>query len=223
MKQTNWQIKVNLNLYKNKMLTILNDNPGFPKRNYILDDLCVLEKSINRVNLGEVNSEDKPEYTVDNIQAVIPRTKVQTSNDILIEKAIMVLDSRLKNHDLTIGNPQDTVKYLKLRLQEEEREIFACMFLSNRHQLIAYEELFKGTIDGAAVYPREVVKRALELNAAALIISHNHPSGIPEPSQADETITHRLAKALGTVDIRLLDHIIIGDSEHTSLAERGVI
>lgn len=211
MKLTNWQAKQNLNLHKNKMLTILHDNPDFPKRNYILDDLCVLEKTINRV-VTEINSEDTANYTV-----------TAQNDDTIIDKAIKILDSRIKNHEFTICNPIDTVKYLRLKLQEQEREIFACMFLNNRHQVIAYEELFKGTIDGAAVYPREVVKRALELNANAIIISHNHPSGIPEPSQADENITHKLKDALATVDIRLLDHIIIGDSEHTSLAERGVI
>jgi DNA repair protein RadC len=102
-------------------------------------------------------------------------------------------------------------------------EIFACLFLDNRHRIIVFEELFRGTIDGASVHPREVVRRALHHNAAAVILSHNHPSGIAEPSQADERITKRLKSALELVDIRLLDHLIIGDGQAVSLARRGLI
>ena len=102
-------------------------------------------------------------------------------------------------------------------------EVFACLFLDNRHRLMAFEELFRGTIDGASVHPREVVRRALAHNAAALILAHNHPSGIAEPSAADTRITERLRQALSLIDVRVLDHLIVGDAEVTSLAERGLI
>ncbi len=123
----------------------------------------------------------------------------------------------------TISSPQDTRLYLKSRLRHKPHEVFAALFLDNRHRVIKFEELFQGTIDGASVYPREVVKKALQYNAAAMIVAHNHPSGIAEPSQADESITRRLKDALGLVDIRLLDHLVIGDNETVSLAERGII
>jgi DNA repair protein RadC len=101
--------------------------------------------------------------------------------------------------------------------------VFACLFLDNRHRLIEYEELFRGTIDGASVHPREVVRRALRANAAAVIFAHNHPSGVAEPSQSDLRITQRLKDALSLVEVRVLDHVIIGDGQGTSLAERGLI
>ena len=122
-----------------------------------------------------------------------------------------------------ITSPDDTRQYLSHQLRDRPHEVFAALFLDNRHQVIQFEELFKGTIDGASVYPREVVKKALQHNAAALIIAHNHPSGIAEPSQADQNITQRLEKALALVDIRLLDHLIIGDGEIVSLAECGML
>ncbi len=100
--------------------------------------------------------------------------------------------------------------------------MFCCLYLDNRHRLLAFEELFRGTIDGASVHPREVVKRALARRAAAVILVHNHPSGIAEPSQADETITARLRDALALVDIRVVDHLIVGDGICVSLAERGL-
>ena len=101
--------------------------------------------------------------------------------------------------------------------------MFCCLYLDNRHRLIAFDELFRGTIDGASVHPREVVKQALARNAAAVILAHNHPSGVAEPSQADELITQRLKEALALVDIRLLDHVIVGDGNCLSFAERGLI
>jgi DNA repair protein RadC len=106
-------------------------------------------------------------------------------------------------------------------LSTREREVFACIFLDSQHGVLAYEELFLGTVDAASVHVREVVKRALALNAAALICSHNHPSGKPEPSTADRQITQRLSDALSLVEIRLLDHIVIGGAAEVSFAERG--
>jgi len=99
--------------------------------------------------------------------------------------------------------------------------VFACLFLDNRYRVLAFEELFRGSIGGASVHPREVVRRCIAHNAAAVILAHNHPSGTPEPSQADRTITLRLRDALGLVDVRVLDHIIVGDGAPISLAERG--
>jgi DNA repair protein RadC len=122
-----------------------------------------------------------------------------------------------------LSSPDDTRRFLAARLRGYGHEVFAALFLDNRHRVIAFEELFSGTIDGASVHPREVVKRALAHNAAAVILAHNHPSGVAEPSRADESITRRLREALGVVEIRVLDHLIVGDGEITSLAERGLI
>jgi DNA repair protein RadC len=123
--------------------------------------------------------------------------------------------------EATLDNPDVTRNYLISRLRHHQHEVFACLFLDNRHRIITFEELFHGTIDGASVHPREVIKRALQHNAAAVILAHNHPSGIAEPSRADVQITRRLVEALALVDIRVLDHLIIGDGEGVSLAERG--
>ncbi len=116
----------------------------------------------------------------------------------------------------------DAVKSLvALEMRELEHEVFACLFLDNRHRLITYEALFRGTIDSASVYPREVVKAALACNAAAVVLAHNHPSGVAEPSRADIDITARLKKALNLIDVRVLDHIIVGGNYQVPLAERG--
>jgi DNA repair protein RadC len=123
----------------------------------------------------------------------------------------------------SFGNPKATRDYLALKLGNLEHEVFAVLFLDKRHRLISYQEMFRGTIDGATVHPREVVKEALKQNAAAVILAHPHPSGVAEPSQADEFITQRLKDALGLVDIRVLDHIIVAGGDTTSLAERGLL
>jgi DNA repair protein RadC len=119
--------------------------------------------------------------------------------------------------------PAATHQFLISRLRDQSYELFCCLHLDNRHRLIAFDELFRGTIDGASVHPREVVKQALSRNAAAVILAHNHPSGIAEPSQADELITRRLREALALVDIRVLDHCIVGDNGCLSFAERGLL
>ena len=123
----------------------------------------------------------------------------------------------------SLASPRATCDFLSAKLRDLEHEVFCCLYLDKRHRLIEYEELFRGTIDGASVHPREIVKLALQRNSAAVIVAHNHPSGIAEPSQADELITQRVKEALGLVDIRLLDHIIVGDGVSVSLAERGLI
>ena len=123
----------------------------------------------------------------------------------------------------SLASPKATRDYLSSELRDLEHEVFCCLYLDKRHRLIQYQQLFRGTIDGASVHPREIVKLALQRNAAAVIIAHNHPSGVAEPSQADELITQRVKEALALVDIRLLDHIIVGDGACVSFAERGLI
>ena len=122
-----------------------------------------------------------------------------------------------------LSSPEQTKLYLSSILRDRQREAFYILFLDSQHRVIKDEILFEGTLDAASVYPREVVKRALHHNAAALILAHNHPSGIAEPSQADRRITRRLIDALALVDIRVLDHFVIGDGESVSFAERGWI
>ncbi len=140
----------------------------------------------------------------------------------VLEMGRRQLQERLRRED-ALTSPQLTRSYLHNRLSRYPNEVFACLFLDNRHRVIKYEELFRGTIDGASVHPREVIRRALEHNAAALILAHNHPSGVAEPSDADRQITLRLRECLAPLDIRVLDHIIVGNGEMTSLAERGLL
>ena len=123
----------------------------------------------------------------------------------------------------SLASPKATRDYLALKLGSLEHEVFAVLFLDKRHRLISYKEMFRGTIDGASVHPREVVKEALKQNAAAVILAHPHPSGVAEPSQADEFITQRLKDALALVDIRILDHIIVAGGDTLSFAERGLL
>ena len=127
------------------------------------------------------------------------------------------------NRGDAISDPGETRRFLTGKLRRYSREVFACLYLDNQHRLIKFEELFHGTIDGASVHAREVVKSALDHNAAAVIFAHNHPSGLAEPSQADRRITDRLKSALLLVDIRVLDHMIVGDGEVISFAERGYL
>jgi DNA repair protein RadC len=122
---------------------------------------------------------------------------------------------------VALSDPATAGRYFAQRLRARQHEVFAGLFLDTRHRALAFEELFTGTLDGAEVHPREVVRRALQHNAAALIVGHNHPSGNPEPSAADRAITERLKQALGLLDIRLLDHFVIGDGPPVSLAARG--
>jgi DNA repair protein RadC len=119
--------------------------------------------------------------------------------------------------------PVDAARFFKARLLDLPHEVFCCLFLDTRHRLIRYEELFRGTIDGATVYPREVVKRALARNAGAVILAHNHPSGVAEPSRADEYLTQTLKSALALVDVRVIDHLVVGHGQVVSFAERGLL
>jgi DNA repair protein RadC len=141
--------------------------------------------------------------------------------DEIIELAIEILGMRINRGD-ALCSPQDTRNYLRMKLSQLEHEVFCCIWLDNRNRVIEFQELFRGTIDGASVYPREVVKDALYKNAAAVIFAHNHPSGVPEPSMADEQITKRLKDALALIEVRVLDHMIVGD-EIVSFVERGLL
>ncbi|MGE0082611.1 MAG: DNA repair protein RadC [Thiohalomonadaceae bacterium] len=138
-----------------------------------------------------------------------------------LELARRHLASTLARGDV-LTSPDATRRYLSARLRDRPQEVFAVLFLDNRHRVLAFEELFFGTVDGASVHPREVVRRVLVHNAAAVILAHNHPSGVAEPSRADEAITRRLKDALALVDVRVLDHIIVGE-EMVSFAERGLL
>jgi len=140
----------------------------------------------------------------------------------VLEMARRHLSASMQAGDL-LSSPHLVRDYLRAQLRHRQRELFAVLWLDNQNRLIAYEELFQGTIDGASVYPREVVKQALARNAAAVILAHNHPSGVAEPSQADERLTRRLQAALELVDIRVLDHLVVGEGEIVSFAERGLL
>ncbi|MGA8260994.1 MAG: DNA repair protein RadC [Arenicellales bacterium] len=122
-----------------------------------------------------------------------------------------------------LTSPDLTRTFLRSKLQDRPFEVFCCLYLDTKHRVIRFEEMFRGTIDGASVHPREVVRAALGHNAAAVIVAHNHPSGVAEPSAADNALTRRLQEALAMVDIRLLDHLVVGDGETVSFAERGLL
>ena len=123
----------------------------------------------------------------------------------------------------TLKNPSESGDYLASRLRHLPHEVFACLYLDNRHRVLAFEELFRGTVDGANVHPREVVRACLKHNASAVIFAHNHPSGEAEPSAADQAITRELSQALRLVGVRVLDHLVIGQGEPVSMAARGLL
>jgi len=123
----------------------------------------------------------------------------------------------------SLGNPRDSGDYLSARLRHLPYEVFGCLYLDNRHRVLSFEELFRGTVDGASVHPREVVRACLKHNASAVIFAHNHPSGVAEPSAADRAITHELRDALRLVGVRVLDHLVIGSGEPVSMASRGLL
>jgi DNA repair protein RadC len=144
------------------------------------------------------------------------------AEDAIIAQAMSILESRLRTKTTAFTSPDQSKQFVRCKLQQLEHEVFSVLFLDNQNYLIEYTEMFRGTIDSASVYPREVAKAALELNAAAVIFAHNHPSGISVPSSADRNITSKLKSALELFDIRVLDHIIIGDTTY-SFAESGLI
>ncbi len=140
----------------------------------------------------------------------------------IINLAKQIISDKLHRGDnIEVTSPTAVMQFLQLQLAGKEQEIFSAMFLDTRHRLIEFKKMFFGTIDGASVHPREVVKAALKLNAAAVIFSHNHPSGVAEPSQSDIQITARLKSALALIDVRVLDHIVVTVDDCVSLAQRG--
>tara|TARA_R110002073_G_scaffold88121_3_gene209194 strand:- start:475 stop:990 length:516 start_codon:yes stop_codon:yes gene_type:complete len=145
-----------------------------------------------------------------------------TEQERLVDLALSVLQARHQPGEV-LHSPRQTRDYLRLRLAGFTAEAFGCVFLDNAHRVLAVKELFHGTIDGAAVYPRIVVQQALILNAAATVFYHNHPSGVAEPSQADRRITERLQAALALIDVRVLDHIVVTHGDTTSFAELGLL
>ncbi len=171
--------------------------------------------------MTNIKSDDKPEYLVEPIKAT-NKGLDKRKEDQLINEAIAILDSRIKTKNY-LSSPSDVKKFLRLKFQEYKHEIFGMICLDNRHNVLDFSILFHGTINGAAVYPREVVKHCLKLNASAVIFAHNHPSGNSEPSQNDKALNERLTKALELIEIRVLDHLIVGEGVPTSFAERGLI
>jgi DNA repair protein RadC len=140
----------------------------------------------------------------------------------ILDAARQVIDQRM-HRGTAMTSPRAVCDFLRAKLSGFTHEVFAVLFLDHQHRLIAYAEMFRGTIDQASVYPREVVKEALAHNAAAVIFSHNHPSGSPIPSGADEAITRRLREALALVNIKVLDHIVVAGNDTTSMAESGLL
>ncbi|MBK9130373.1 MAG: DNA repair protein RadC [Gammaproteobacteria bacterium] len=154
------------------------------------------------------------------------RVRMASLNDpekqSLLELAFAVLHD-LHQPGVELPSPNHTRDFLRMLLAERKAEVFGCLYLDNRHRVIETVELFQGTIDGASVYPRVVVQQALTVNAAAVMFFHNHPSGVAEPSNADQAITRRLKEALALIDIRVLDHFVVTAGESISFAERGLL
>lgn len=152
-----------------------------------------------------------------------PDTHVLNEEDRLIDLAIRILNERLFERGPLLANPTDVQRFLQLRLMPENRELFAVLLLDAGHRVLAFEVLSHGSLTRATVYPREIIQRAFAYNAAALIIAHNNPSGRTEPSPADRALTRSLSDLLGQLDLRLLDHFVIGQGEAFSFAEAGLI
>jgi DNA repair protein RadC len=145
------------------------------------------------------------------------------NSDGLIQLALKCLETRLRYHTEQFKCSNDAKAYLKLQLAEEKDEVFAVLFLNNRHQLLTFEKLFSGTVNEAVIYPRTVVRKGLEQNAAAVIVAHNHPSGESQPSNADKEVTKQLKQVLDIVNIKLLDHLIVTHKALYSFAENHLI
>jgi len=159
---------------------------------------------------------------IDMNQIKQPTTGLNLSESDVLDWAQAILEARFKRSNY-LTSPALVRRYLTSQLATEEREVFGVILLDNQHGVLGFERLFYGTIDSASVYPREVVKTVLNANAAAVILVHNHPSGHPEPSQADILLTKRLAASLQTIDVRVLDHLVIGGTDTVSFAERALL
>lgn len=168
----------------------------------------------------KINSEEAAKYG--NTKHGHTRPMLISEENAIIQQALLILERRLKKKGPSLTSPNETKAYITAHLQQKEHECFCAMFLDNKHRMIEWEEMFTGTVNSASVYPREVVKAALKHNACAVIFVHNHPSGDPEPSAADVSITKRLKDALALVDVTVLDHLIVGESI-VVFSERGLI
>lgn len=146
----------------------------------------------------------------------------KAEKDSVVALALKVIEGRFQRGQ-TLSDANAVKAFLQLKISEYKSEVFAALFLDSQHQLIEYQEVFQGTIDQCSVYPREVARRALELNAAATILAHQHPSGDPEPSQADIHITQQIKKVMELIDVRVLDHVVVSQTDTVSFAERGLI
>jgi DNA repair protein RadC len=162
--------------------------------------------------MNTVKSEDTPAYG--------PETDFVTAT---IDKALRMLQQRLKYPSQCMSSPSTVKDFVRLKLAELEHEVFSVLWLDAQNRLLEYQEMFRGTLTQTSVYPREVVKAGLAINAAAVILVHNHPSGEPQPSRADELLTDELKRALALVDIKVLDHIVVGGMDTVSFAERGLV
>ena len=147
----------------------------------------------------------------------------ETADDATISRALAILATRLRGHGAAMDSPATVKSFLSLKLAELEHEVFSVLWLDSQNRVLEYQELFRGTLTQTSVYPREVVKAGLALNAGACILAHNHPSGMADPSYADKALTETLKTALAMVDIRVLDHIIVGGLSTVSFAERGLV
>ena len=161
----------------------------------------------------EARTEDRAAYIID----------ATLDDDAIVDRALSILERRMRRAGEAITSPKDVFAYFRLRIGALEREVFQVALLDSQNRLIHAEELFRGTLTQTSVYPREVVKLALKHNAAAAIFAHNHPSGATEPSEADQLITSTLKSALGLIDVRVLDHIVVSATSSTSFAERGLL
>ena len=159
-------------------------------------------------------TEDAPAYTV---------STSTVSDDRIIARALVILNKRMRQPGASIDSPSATRDYLRVALADRPHEVFCVLFLDAQHRVIAFNEMFRGTLTQTSVYPREVVKAALAHNAAAVILSHNHPSGNAMPSEADKLLTETLTSALSLIDVRVLDHIIVAGNKTTSFAETGLL
>lgn len=161
-----------------------------------------------------------------NSEAPAPYSAEKSDDESIIQQAIKLIQSKLKTPGKALTSPNLVRDYLILHLAQFEEEHFSLVLLDTQHRVLGFENIFRGTIDSASIYPREVVKTVLAHNAAAVILAHNHPSGNPEPSDADLVLTERLKESLALIDVRVLDHIIVGGCSQTltvSLAERGLM
>jgi len=161
----------------------------------------------------KIKSEDSAVYNL----------SIKDKEDAVIENALAILKNRMKTHETTISSSSDAINFVKLKIGLLEHEVFSVLFLNTKHQLIEYDEMFRGTINVASVYPREILKKCLSVNADAIIIAHNHPSGIVEASMSDKKMTTAIQNALSYIDVNFLDHIIVGGNNCLSFADKDML